>query len=192
VCAILRNQNEFLRGVHVSLTAQQDELQHLNDFGVHKTLLGTNTQVLSSAHSVMFILALLNGVQTLTHPLFLPFCKCILLPSWIHLCFSINQISTHYIMCWRYADSYISLQYANALKVYYTDRTCEETISMHSASIRLSKGTEGGPAVRTRVSKISAVEDAWNLFHTVNPILIFSQWMFDTSFPLKSTYVMSL
>jgi len=63
-------------------------------------------------------------------------------------------------MCWRFADSHIALQYANALKGYYTDRTYEETISMHSASIRLSKGTEGRPAVRTRVSKMSAVEDA--------------------------------
>lgn len=50
--------------VHVSLTAQQDELQHLNDFGVHKTLLGTNAQVLSSAHFVVFILILLKDVQT--------------------------------------------------------------------------------------------------------------------------------
>jgi len=63
VCGFKKSKRVSKR-VHVSLTAQQDELQHLNDFGVHKTLLGTNAQVLSSAHSVMFILILLKGVQT--------------------------------------------------------------------------------------------------------------------------------
>lgn len=59
--------------MHVSLTAQQDELQHLNDFGVHKTFLGTNAQVLSSPHSVMFILILPKGVQTQRIPYFFQF-----------------------------------------------------------------------------------------------------------------------
>jgi hypothetical protein len=85
-------------------------------------------------------------------------------------------------MCWRSVDSHVLLQHANALNGYYTDHTYEETIAMHSASIRLSKGTGGvgrGAAVRTRVSKMSAVEDMHETFFipSIQSSFFLSRWL---------------